>query len=205
MSPRAEARRQEVRDFKRQQIIDAARSVFAERGLAGASLRSIARAAGYTPAAIYFYYADKDELYAAVLGESLDRLFADVARACSECEQPTARARAAALAFYDFYAAHPKELDLGLYLFEGIDRRGLSAALDQQLNDKLVGILDLVRGSLEAALGLSGRAAELATASLTCHLVGCLSMDGTGRLTLFRANGRELVEAHLGELLGAAD
>jgi AcrR family transcriptional regulator len=34
-------------------------------------MREIARRAGYTPGAIYSYFASREEVYAALLGESL--------------------------------------------------------------------------------------------------------------------------------------
>ena len=47
-------RRKAVSELKRGLILDAARKVFESEGLDGASLRAIAGAAGYTPAALYF-------------------------------------------------------------------------------------------------------------------------------------------------------
>ena len=49
-----------LRDLKRGLILDAARAVFEADGLDGASLRSIAAAAGYTPAALYFHFESKE-------------------------------------------------------------------------------------------------------------------------------------------------
>ena len=59
---------------RRTLILDAARSAFFELGLDGASLREIAKRAGYTPGAIYSYFANLEEIYGALLGESLQRL-----------------------------------------------------------------------------------------------------------------------------------
>lgn len=52
---------------RRQQLIDAAVRVFAERGFRGATTREIAVAAGVTEAVIFQHFADKDALYAAIL------------------------------------------------------------------------------------------------------------------------------------------
>ncbi|MEY4858788.1 MAG: hypothetical protein RLZZ235_955, partial [Pseudomonadota bacterium] len=41
---------------KRDHILAAAKALFAEAGLEGASLRAIAARAGYTPAALYFHF-----------------------------------------------------------------------------------------------------------------------------------------------------
>ena len=42
-------------DTRRAHVLDAARRVFAERGVEGASIREIARAAGYTAGALVSY------------------------------------------------------------------------------------------------------------------------------------------------------
>ena len=46
-------RRQTLSDARRALVLDAARAVFSEAGIEGASIREIARRAGYTPGAIY--------------------------------------------------------------------------------------------------------------------------------------------------------
>ena len=50
-------------------ILDAAAEVMRSRGLAGATTREIAKAAGYSEATLYKHFADKTELVVAVLHE----------------------------------------------------------------------------------------------------------------------------------------
>ena len=50
----------------RREILDAARAVFADHGVARTSLEHIARAAGVTRGAIYWHFANKAELFAAM-------------------------------------------------------------------------------------------------------------------------------------------
>jgi AcrR family transcriptional regulator len=47
-------------------LIEAARSLFAERGFAGVGTETIVRAAGVTRGALYHHFTDKTELFAAV-------------------------------------------------------------------------------------------------------------------------------------------
>ena len=75
------ARQRAMTDVRRELVLVAARSAFLELGLEGASLREIAKRAGYTPGAIYSYFSSKEEVYGALLGESLERLNAFVAAA----------------------------------------------------------------------------------------------------------------------------
>ncbi|MUL40587.1 TetR/AcrR family transcriptional regulator [Streptomonospora sp. PA3] len=53
----------------RDRILDAAHQVMAERGLARATTKEIARAAGYSEATLYKHFRDKTDLFVAVLSE----------------------------------------------------------------------------------------------------------------------------------------
>src|ERR1700742_1887599 len=103
MSDRRKGRRRAVGEMKRELILDAARRVFEAEGLDGASLRAIAAAAGYTPAALYFHFDSKEAIYAEVLRASLARLGEHVASAVAAAKAPADRLRAAAMAFFRFY------------------------------------------------------------------------------------------------------
>src|ERR1700759_3952746 len=99
---RRTGRQRAVKDLKRAIILDAARAVFEAEGLDGASLRAIAVAAGYTPAALYFHFDSKEAIYAEVLRQSLVNLSRTVDRAVARCKRPVDRLRAAATAFFRF-------------------------------------------------------------------------------------------------------
>ncbi len=58
----------------RRQIIDAALTMFNEEGYEKTSIRNIAEKIEYSPATIYLYYKDKDELLYEVQKEAFDKL-----------------------------------------------------------------------------------------------------------------------------------
>ncbi|MDO5628819.1 MAG: helix-turn-helix domain-containing protein [Mobilicoccus sp.] len=62
----------------RTRLLDAAREVFAAKGVHGASVEEICEAAGFTRGAFYSNYADKDELTVALLAREQARLFDNV-------------------------------------------------------------------------------------------------------------------------------
>jgi AcrR family transcriptional regulator len=62
-------------------IVHAARELFLERGVDGASLRKIARAARTSIGMLYYYFPTKDELFLAVVEEVYSELLADIERA----------------------------------------------------------------------------------------------------------------------------
>src|SRR5260370_4199514 len=126
-------RQKAVSELKRGFILDAARKVFETDGLDGASLRAIAAAAGYTPAALYFHFESKEALYAEVLRDSLAKLGHSVSRAILRTNAPADRLRAAAMALFRSYPDNPRDLDLGFYLF----RRGLKPHRLRQDRDQI--------------------------------------------------------------------
>jgi AcrR family transcriptional regulator len=54
---------------KRRQILDGARKVFMDLGFDGASMGEIARSAGVSKGTLYVYFADKNRLFEAIVGE----------------------------------------------------------------------------------------------------------------------------------------
>lgn len=58
----------------RERILDAANQVMGTLGLARTTTKQIARAAGYSEAALYKHFSDKTELFLAVLGERMPAL-----------------------------------------------------------------------------------------------------------------------------------
>lgn len=194
------ARKGAVRAAKRGLILDAALRVFEAEGLEGASMRAIGDAAGYTAAAIYFHFASKEAIYAALIDRSLDRLVEHV-EAQAPARAPRARLEAAALAFFDFYAQNPRDLDLGFYLFRGGMRpRGLSPEADAALNAKLARALAPIT---EAArdMGTPSRAAQAVTADIFAHAAGLLLLQHTARIRMFRAEPRPLMQAHVARII----
>jgi AcrR family transcriptional regulator len=62
-------RRREQAEWRRQQILDAALSVFGSKGVDAASMKEVAKAAGVTPGLLYHYFASKEALSLAVTVE----------------------------------------------------------------------------------------------------------------------------------------
>jgi AcrR family transcriptional regulator len=172
----------------RARILEAARTVFATAGLEGASLRAIAAEAGYTPAALYFHFASREAIYAELLRESLEAL--------AQALAPARDFRAAAMALYDFYAARPQELWLGLCLRTGGPApRGLGAELDPALNARLLAALTPLTAGARA-LG-----EEALAARAFAQVVGLVALAETRRLRLFGRDPRALMIAELDAML----
>src|SRR6478736_4967801 len=187
-------RQKAVSDLKRELILDSARRVFEADGLDGASLRAIAGAAGYTPAALYFHFESKEAIYAEVLRGSLADLEQAVNRSVARTKTPVDRLRAAAMAFFRYYADNPRDLDLGFYLFRGGMRpKGLGKERDEMLNAALEAALHPIAEAAEA-LGTRAGDARLLMADTFAHAAGLLLLAHTGRIRMFGASAPQLME-----------
>jgi AcrR family transcriptional regulator len=197
MLEKRQSRRQAVSGHKRDLILDAARQVFAEEGLEGASLRAIATRAGYTPAALYFHFDSKEAIYAEVLRDSLASLGGAVDEAVASARGPKQKLRAAAMAFFRFYADNPRDLDLGFYLFRGgMKPAGLGHARDMELNAALEAALSPI-AEAAGGLGASRQKANMLMVDCFAHATGLLLLLHTGRIRMFGASAPDLMEDHV--------
>jgi AcrR family transcriptional regulator len=187
-------RQKAVSELKRGLIMDAARQVFEAEGLEGASLRAIATAAGYTPAALYFHFESKEAIYAEVLRSSLANLGQATSRAVSRAKTAADRLRAASTAFFRYYADNPRDLDLGFYLFRGgMKPQGLGKERDDMLNAALESAMQPIADAAQA-LGARREEARSLMADIFAHAAGLLLLAHTGRIRMFGASAPHLME-----------
>lgn len=76
----------------RDRILDAAADVMSRLGLARATTKEIARAAGFSEATLYKHFQDKEELFLSVLAERLPSLIATLKQLDERVGQDTVRA-----------------------------------------------------------------------------------------------------------------
>lgn len=196
------ARRRETnRKFRQDALLSAAKQVFAAQGLEGATIRAIAQEAGYTAGAVYSYYPTKEAIYAEILAHSLHELRDGIAAAMAAAESDEARLRAAIRAVYRFYRSRPQDLDLGLYVFQGLRPRGLGPELDRQLNSRLIVALQKIAGAIARVGRLTPLAAHQETVAAVCYLFGTLVLAGTGRLKILDSDPDALIDHYLDGLL----
>jgi TetR/AcrR family transcriptional regulator len=192
-----EDREAKLRETRRQVILQGARGVFARDGLDGATIRAIASAAGCTTGAIYPVFASKEEIYGALLAESLARLHEAVASRCSQSAMVTRCVREAALAFLQYYENRPDEVTLGLYLWNGVQPRSLSRKFDAELNRQLASTIRLLEDAIKEAGHLRPAEARREAAALFAFLIGALVVHQTHRLRILQSNIDEIAELHL--------
>ena len=68
-------RKERDKQGMRKLILDSAMSLFLEEGFGNVSIRRIAESIEYSPATIYLYFRDKDEILFALHNEGFEELF----------------------------------------------------------------------------------------------------------------------------------
>lgn len=194
------SRKAAVDRAKRDIIKAAAKDTFAKTGLERASVREIARNAGYTTGAIYFHYSSKEELYADILSDSLDLLLERVEEAASDDDAPIAALDGAFRALVEFYDRNPRDLDLSLYLFDGTKPSGLTPALNRKLNGKLRAVMAVYRHHLSRA-GVEDSQLTIEVAGLFDEMIGILVSAHTGRLRVLETDLASMLDHHTGNLV----
>jgi AcrR family transcriptional regulator len=104
-------RREREKEEMRQRILDAAHAIFKEKGYDGLNIRNIAEAIEYSPATIYLYYKDKNEIYFDLQYEGSIALRNHVLPA-ADIEDPMKRLEDFGRRYIDFGLNHPDWYDL---------------------------------------------------------------------------------------------
>lgn len=90
----------------RADILDAAERAFAQRGLDG-SLRDIAKLAGFSTAAIYNYFENKQQLFAETLSRRGIELLDVIERSAASADGPMAKLHAIVDGSVEFFESYP--------------------------------------------------------------------------------------------------
>ena len=101
------------RENRRQLILEAAATLFRNKGYAGTSMRDIAAISGLLPGSIYFHFPSKEDIFLAVQKQGIEHLIDAVQAAMRDIPEPWARLEAACIA----------------HMIGILDESGLAAAL----------------------------------------------------------------------------
>ncbi|MBI5372849.1 MAG: TetR/AcrR family transcriptional regulator [Sphingobacteriales bacterium] len=94
-------RKQREKEEMRSLILDAARTIFLEKGYEQASIRAIAEKIEYSPGTIYLYFKDKDEIFHALHEEGFSRMLKKM-QPLQHVQDPFERLKAMGAVYLDF-------------------------------------------------------------------------------------------------------
>jgi AcrR family transcriptional regulator len=171
--PRRRLSREESRARTRELVLDSALETFRRDGFHQASIDEIAEAAGFSRGAVYSSFANKEDLFLALLDREVRQKVQLIADGVVETESVEQAARVAASAFYQRHLADPG-WSLLLAEFSAHAARNPATAQryrEQDRHLREVGIR-LIAGSF-AKLGLTLDAREADEAVAAMQAVGC--------------------------------
>jgi len=107
IAERKEREKMEMRD----RILEAATEMFLEDGYEKTSIRNIAEKIEYSPATIYLYFKDKDDLFFAIHEIGFANLLMEMQKVV-DIQNPLERLRAIGITYIEFALANPEYYDL---------------------------------------------------------------------------------------------
>lgn len=112
-------RRERQKEMLRQEILGAARELFAKEGYDNVSMRKIAEKIDYSPTTIYLHFKDKAELLRCICDETFANLLQIMRSLKQECDDPVLCLRKGLRAYIDFGLSHPNHYKVAFIVHPG--------------------------------------------------------------------------------------
>jgi TetR/AcrR family transcriptional regulator len=148
----AKERREREKEQRRGLILDVARALLLEKGLDATSINQIAKRSELSVGAIYFYFKDKEELFATLQVEGLELLSETIRRAIKKKATPEEKIRSIGMAYFRFSEGHKSYFDIINYFLASpgtIFSPELKSHVDDHGNDSIGLLADAVREGIE--------------------------------------------------------
>jgi AcrR family transcriptional regulator len=130
-----EERKEREKKMRRQQIMEAAKKVFAAKGFGRATMDNIAEEAEFSPATLYLYFKNKDDLFASLNLRMLQHLITKMENVRDKDLSPEKRIEALSKALYEVYLIDPLNV-VNVLRFQSKERlRNLSPELSSQISE----------------------------------------------------------------------
>ncbi len=214
MPPTARPRRsQDEIGRSKRRILEAALELFNGQTYAQVSIRKVAARAGYSPAAIYNYYRNKDALYLDVLQTGFQMLL-DSFRATLDLQRPAETIREMVRLLYAFSLQYPTYYDLMFtlpvpkyldYVGTELEPVALHEKTVAETNLRLAE--DVIRAGVEKGVFARDLDAPAAALALLSAAHGVISLHRSGVLAELGLQGEAaystVMEQVLGRLLGS--
>lgn len=137
------------REGRRRNILRAASEIVRELGVDALNMREIARRAGVSPGAAYFYYRTKEEIFVAVYAECVDDLAVAARADCEAAETLVDLFRMFAGTYLQFYRDYGRHLNVWA-LIEPSAVRELPPELVQRLRVRVIEIFTTIGARMRA-------------------------------------------------------
>ncbi|MCG8490590.1 MAG: TetR/AcrR family transcriptional regulator [Sneathiellales bacterium] len=174
----------------KEDIRRAAQKLFEEKGIAKATVREIAREAGYTTGAVYFHYKNKEAIYQDIISQSLETLSLNILKASEPPKDPVSALISAYITFYRFFEDRPYELNAVLTF---------SRSSDPATGNSFREISSFFQ-TCYIRLGIPRRLAEEEATVILGDLFGLLSCTNNRQFEALGQEGEQVLTLHLQRL-----
>jgi len=194
------ARTIEDKEQRRRLLLEAAKTLFFDRGLQGATIEMITTEVGLSPGAFYGYFKSKLEIYLTLYSEAID-IFHDMAKQAISWPGMTALARISAIisAYHRFYIDHTEYFDILAFMHIRQEEFKQPSHMSSMLDEKALKLLRMLEGVIKEGVE-SGELAPIDTWKATNVLWGM--MDGL--MALAERKNLMFIEVELEELIRQA-
>jgi AcrR family transcriptional regulator len=173
---------------RRQQLLDVARSLFAEKGFDGASIEEIAHRASVSKPVVYEHFGGKEGVYAVVVDREMHNLLSQMTTALAEEAHPRLLLERAAVALLDYVEGSADGFRILVRASPVASSTGTFSSL---LND-IASQVESILGVQFSSRGYDPKLAELYSQAL----VGMVALTGQWWLDSHKP-GKDEVAAHL--------
>ena len=103
---------EELRERRREEILEAAVKLFSQKGYAAADTQMLADTLAVGKGTIYRYFSSKEALFLAAVDRGMHQLSEAIDRSVANITDPLDQIRAAILAYLTFFEEHPEIVEL---------------------------------------------------------------------------------------------
>ena len=149
----AKERREREREQRKSHILDTARALLFEKGMNATSINQIAKRSELSVGAIYFYFKDKEELFAALQVEGLELLHQAISQSVAKKLTPEKKIRSIAQAYLRFSEEHKNYFDIINYFLtspETIFPPDLKKQIDARGNASIATLTEAFREGIDS-------------------------------------------------------
>jgi AcrR family transcriptional regulator len=201
------ARQRDLKEFKRQKILIAAKECVSDNGISGTSMRAIAQGSGYSLGAAYAYFPSKEDIFAALLSSSFAELLRILRLELQQTSSGRRKINQAFNGFLRYFLSSKEEQVLLLTFYAGKNDNEKSLADDsfRQLNNRFLSVLGFLANTVHENGNLTAEDAQAETVQAVSFLLGVLIMNSSGQLRLIDQSPQEIVDRYLNQMLLRCD
>lgn len=177
-------RKERDKEEMRRKIMDASRQLFLEQGFEKTSIRNIADAIEYSPATIYLYYKDKNELLFALHEEAFVKLMQELS-VVMKVQDPFERLVEMGRQYIKFAVENPELYDLMFIMIAPMETLACRDEIWEDGMKSFCLLQTVVEHCIEGGYFKSDIDVETASLTIWAYIHGLVTLYLKNRLSMF--------------------